>query len=240
MKTRFTTLFLSVFAVVGLVLVVHTVGPASANHVTFLDRFTFVKYMDQSQVVGTNPPGAIRAERVCTDGLNANAGAKTGLRTAAGDWNVAAGFQAFWLYGSGEFFGACNGSEQVQAYWTTTSGCGGSWVGCAQPTSSDAAGGINTAAISLNSSYTYSADGIRAVATHELGHLFSLWEQYVDDGSFACNSNVTSIMESVTLSSGVVVSVCGQIQTQPFDYTTRFNRRSRCRSGRRRRLRYSG
>jgi dual-action HEIGH metallo-peptidase len=170
----------------------------SANHTTFLEQHTFETFMDASQVWGTFPPGAARPIAVCTDGLNAYPNAKTAFRNAVGDWNVAAGFQAFWLRGSGEFFGPCNGSEQLKVYWTSTSGCTPNWIGCNDPGPADPYGGLTSDTIEINSTYSYTSDGLKAVMTHELGHAFGLGEQYIE-GTGACGSNV-SIMESATLS----------------------------------------
>lgn len=201
---------------------------ANANHITFRDGNTFATFMDASQVVNGNPPGAVRPVGVCTNGVN-NLSVRLAFRAAVYDWNLAAGFQAFWLFGPGEFFGACTGGEKVNVFWTASAPgfCGTTWVGCTYALTLDSAGAFNTAELRLSSSYSYFPDGLKAVSTHELGHFFGLWEQYIEDPP-SCNPSVVSIMETVQFdATGKIVDVCGSTQTRPFDYQnvqTAFNR----------------
>ncbi len=49
--------------------------------------------------------------------------------------------------------------------------------------------------IEFNAAQSWNFDRYRAVAAHELGHVFNLWEQY-DESTFGCYSGTNSIMDT--------------------------------------------
>ncbi len=120
-----------------------------------------------------------------------------------GDWNNALGYQAFWARGLGEFFGNCDGSEPINVVWSNSSTCPGSWLGCNADTSFTNAAFASGEIITINSApksgqttLTYTDNGLRAVADHELGHSLGLGEQYIEP-SFVCNLNVLTSMNAL-------------------------------------------
>lgn len=176
---------------------------AQAEHSTFQNR-AFQQHFNHTNAVPGFAPGAARPIVVCNH--LSNGPLSVALREAVGNWNssAGAGFQAFWLFGPYEFFGACPASAQVHIDVVSTC-CGLSPYYL--PTELDLLGFATKADLGWDILWEGTPSGLRAAFTHELGHALGLDEQY-SHATGGCSNGPSSVMDTAIYSGTYFIGPC--------------------------------